>query len=224
MNNLPKRRRSRLPRKTQLRLIEHFVAGTTARTAADLLDLNRNTTTLYFHKLRETIALRLAEEGPFGGEVEMDESYFGGRRKGKRGRGAAGKIVVFGILKRGGRVYTAVPSDLKRSTIYPIIRQKVMPDSLVITDGLNLYDTLDASGFRHERVSHHETLVQVGSDGRIAHINGIENFWSQAKRHLRKYNGVPKAHFELFLKECEFRFNYGSPREQVRTLTRWHLI
>ena len=143
---MAKRRRSRLPRRTQLRLIEHFVAGTTARTAADLVGVNKNTAALYFHKLRETTAERIADESPFGGEVEIDESYFGGRRKGKRGRGAAGKTaagktVVFGLLKRGGRVYTAVPPDLKRETLLPIIRQRVEPDALVITDGLNVYET-----------------------------------------------------------------------------------
>ena len=115
-----------------------------------------------------------------------------------------------------------MPTDLKRETLLPIIRQRVEPDSLVITDGLNVYDTLDAEGFRHERVSHSETLVQYGPNGRAAHINGIENFWAQAKRHLRKYNGVPTGHFELFLKECEWRFNYGSPRELLKTLRRWH--
>jgi len=53
------------------------------------------------------------------------------------------------------------------------------------------------------------------------HINGIENFWNQAKRHLRKYNGIPKHHFHLFLKECEWRFNYGSPAKLFSTLKTW---
>ena len=215
-----KRRRSKLPRKKQLKLIEHFVAGTPARTAADLIGVNRNTAMLYYHKLRETICEHVAGESPFDGEIELDESYFGGRRKGKRGRGAAGKVVVFGILKRGGRVYTALPPDLKRSTLLPIIRQQVQPDSVVYTDGFSAYDTLDVAGFEHHRIDHSERLVSESG----AHINGIENFWSQAKRHLRRYNGVPKVHFELFLKECEWRFNYGSPKELVKTLTDWHLI
>ena len=224
------RRTSKLPRRLQLRLIEHFVAGTPARMAAQLVGVNRHTATLYYHKLRELITERIAHESPFGGEVEIDESYrrcciaVGGQRKGKRGRGAAGKVVVFGILKRGGRVYTAVPPDLKRTTLLPIIRQQVKPDSLVITDGFTSYDSLDAEGFNHERVGHEETLVTYDANGRAAHINGIENFWSQAKRHLRRYNGVPRAHFELFLKECEWRFNYGSPRELLKTLRRWTLI
>jgi transposase len=218
------RRKSKLPRATQRRLIEHFVAGTTARTAAQLVGVNKNTAALYYHKLREIIAERIADEGPFDGEVEIDESYFGGHRKGKRGRGAAGKVVVFGILKRGGRVYTAVPTDLKRATLMPIIRQRVEPDSVVYTDGLSVYDTLNASGFAHYRIDHGEGYVDYDANGRMAHINGIENFWSQAKRHLRRYNGIPKAHFELFLKECEWRFNYGPPRELLKTLLSWTLI
>ncbi|MEM6783631.1 MAG: IS1595 family transposase, partial [Bacteroidota bacterium] len=213
------RRRSRLPRTTQLRLLEHFVAGTTARTAAQLVGVNRNTSILYYHKLRELIAERIADESPFGGEVEIDESYFGGRRKGPRGRGAAGKVVVFGILKRGGRVYTAVPPNLKRSTLLPIIRALVEPESVVYTDGFTVYDTLNAAGFEHYRVNHQEGYVDYETgenNGRLAHINGIENFppadggsASQAKRHLRRYDGIPRGHFELFLKECEWRFNYG---------------
>ncbi len=218
------RRRSKLPRATQRRLIEHFVAGTTARTAADLVGVNRNSASLYYHKLREIIAERIADESPFDGEVEIDESYFGGHRKGKRGRGAAGKVVVFGILKRGGKVYTAVPANLKRATLLPIIRQRVEPESVVYTDGLSVYDTLDTSGFAHYRIDHREGYVDYDANGRVAHINGIENFWSQAKRHLRRYNGISKAHFELFLKECEWRFNYGPPRELLKTLLSWTVI
>ena len=93
------RRRSRLPISTQKRLLEHFVAGTPARSAAELVGVNRNTATLYYRKLREIIAEQIAHEAPVSGEIEVDESYFGGHRKGKRGRGAAGKVAVFGLLE-----------------------------------------------------------------------------------------------------------------------------
>jgi transposase len=103
------RRKSRLFPSIQLELLRLFVAGVPARTAAELTGVNRNTAILYFHKLRELIAEKLAEQTPFlDGEVEVDESYFGGRRKGKRGRGAAGKVPVFGLLKRGGLVHTVM--------------------------------------------------------------------------------------------------------------------
>ena len=86
------------------------MAGTTARCAAELIGVNRKTAGYYFHRLREIIAMQLEKESQevFGGEVEGDESYFGGTHKGKRGRGSDGKIPVFGLLKRGGRVYTKI--------------------------------------------------------------------------------------------------------------------
>ena len=103
-----KRRKSRLLPSIQKRLLEQFAAGVSARTAAELVGINRNTAILYFHKLREIIAEQMAAEAPFlAGEIEVDESYFGGVRKGKRGRGAGGKVPVFGLLKRGGRVSMA---------------------------------------------------------------------------------------------------------------------
>jgi len=212
------RRRSRLSVSVQRCLIEHFVAGVTARTAADLVGVNRHTATLYYHKLRELIAARLEQESPFElGEVEIDESYFGGHRKGKHGRGAAGKVPVFGLLKRGGRVYAAMIPDTKRTTLLPIIRDRVVPDSVVYTDAYSVYDILDVAGFRHFRIDHSTAHVAAGHN----HINGIENFWSQTKRHLRRYNGIPRAHFHLFLKECEWRFNERSARQRVALLTAW---
>ena len=122
-------RKSRLSKYKQGRLIEHFVAGTTARTAASLCSVNRKTAALYFLRLRKIIAYELEVETAdmFGGEIEVDESYFGGKRKGKRGRGAAGKIPVFGLLKRGGKVYTKTIPDASSATLTPIIKRKVFP-------------------------------------------------------------------------------------------------
>lgn len=199
------------------RLCEHFVAGTPARTAAQLVGVNKNTAALFFHRLREIIATRIEDESPIRGEVEVDECYFGGVRKGKRGRGAAGKVPVFGILKRGGRVYTKMIPDARAASIMPIIKAKVELDSVVYSDAFGTYDVLDVSGFHHHRINHRKAFA-LGSG---KHINGIENFWNQAKRHLRKYNGIPRHHFDLFLKECEWRFNYGPPAVLLRTLQTW---
>ena len=199
-----KRRRCKLSIYKQSKLLELYVAGVTARTASELSGVNRHSATLFYQKIREMIAYELENENPFDGEVEVDESYFGGGRKGNRGRGAAGKIPVFGILKRGGKVYTKVIVDASSESLIPLIKRKVMPDSIVYTDSWRAYDVLDVSEFHHYRINH----SQLFADKRN-HINGIENFWNQAKRHLRKYNGIPKQHFHLFLKECEFRFNVG---------------
>ncbi|MWQ21628.1 IS1595 family transposase, partial [Glaesserella parasuis] len=152
----------------------------------------------------------------FDGQIELDESYFGGHRKGKRGRGAAGKVAVFGILKRQGKVFTVVVNDTKITTLMPVMSRKIKPDSWVYTDTYRSYDALDVSEFHHERINHSE-LFAVKQN----HINGIENFWSQAKRILRKYNGIDRKSFPLFLKEYEFRFNFGTPKEQLKTLRKW---
>ncbi len=172
----------------------------------------------YFHRLREIIAfeLELAEQEIFGGEIEVDESYFGGKRKGKRGRGAGGKTLVFGLLKHGGKVYTKIIPNASSKVLYPIIERKVVPDSIVYSDCWRGYNVLDTSEFKHYRINHSKLFANGYN-----HINGIENFWNQAKRHMRKFNGVPKAHFDLFLKECEWRFNNPDPLTQKRLLTQW---
>ncbi len=211
-------RKSRLSQQKQVRLIEHFVAGTTARCAADLIGVNRNTAAYYFQRLREIIAYELEQVSHevFEGEIEVDESYFGGARKGNRGRGAAGKVPVFWLLKRGGKVYTKIIADASGATLMPIIERKVIPDSIVYSDCWTGYHALDVSDFKHVRINHSKLFA----NGRN-HINGIENFWNQAKRHLRKFNGVPTAHFGLFLKECEWRFNNPAPQAQLAQLKQW---
>jgi transposase len=208
--------RCKLSKNKQLRLLEFFVAEVTARAAADLTDMNYHTVRLFYQKIRKLIAEKIQDHVPFSGEIEVDESYFGGVRKGKRGRGAAGKIPVFGILKRGGKVYTQMIHNTRSHTLMPIMREKIAPDSIVYTDQYRSYNVLDVSEFKHFRINHSERFVKAGN-----HINGIENFWNQAKRILRKYNGIPKNSFYYFLKECEFRFNYGTHQQQLKTLKAW---
>lgn len=209
-------RKSRLSEYKQKRLIELFVAGSTARTAASLVGVNSKTAVYYFQRLREIIYLHNDTSEQFAGEVEVDESYFGGSRKGKRGRGAAGKVPVFGLLKRNGKVYTVMIPDAKTKTLMPIIREKVKPDSIVYSDFWRGYNALDISEFKHYRINHSELFADKHN-----HINGIENFWNQAKRHLRKFNGIPREHFHLFLKECEWRFNNSDPKTQLKQLNQW---
>jgi len=209
-------RKSRLSKQKQDKLIEHFVAGTTARTAAGLAGVNKTTAAYYFHRLRELVYQATEDEMPFGGEVEVDESYFGGKRKGKRGRGAAGKVPVFGLLKRGGKVFAKVIPDAKSKTLKNIIDNKVVPDSIVYSDTFRSYNVLDVSEFKHYRINHSKLFADKKN-----HINGIENFWNQAKRHMRKFNGVPKDHFPLFLKECEWRFNNPNPQIQLKQIKQW---
>ena len=211
-------RKIRLSRDIQGRLIEHFVAGATARCAASLVCINFKSAAYYFQRLREIIAYQIEQESSevFGGEIEVDESYFGGRRKGKRGRGAGGKVPVFGLLKRGGRVYTKIIPDASSATLLPIIERKVIPDSIVYSDCWRGYNVLDVGDFKHLRINHSVVFAEGKN-----HINGIENFWNQAKRHMRKFNGVPRQNFALFLKECEWRVNNPNPQTQLNQLKQW---
>ena len=161
-------KKSRLSRHKQDRLVEHFVAGTTARCAASLVGVNFKTSAYYFHRLREIIAYNREEEADmvFSGEIEVDESYFGGKGKGKRGRGAAGKVPVFGLLKRGGKVYTKVIADASSATLYPIIERKVVPDSIVYSDCWRGYNVLDVSAFKHFRINSLQTRQTTSMESR----------------------------------------------------------
>ena len=206
----------KLSKRVQKKLLEFFVLQVTARSAANILRIQPNSAILFYRKIRMVIShhLVLAADEVFDGSVELDESCFGGRCKGRLGRGAAGKVVVFfGILKRNGRVYTVVVDNAKSDTLIRVIKKKIMPDSIVYTDSLSSYDKLDVSGFIHYPINHSKEFAN-----RQNHINGIENFWNQAKRHLRKFNGIPKEHFELYLKECEWRFNQGEIKVQISIL------
>lgn len=205
----------KLSKKIQFKLLEFFVLEVTARSAADLLGIHPNSAALFYTKIRKIVAWHLEQEAleVFDGEIELDESYFGGTRKGKRGRGAAGKVIVFGLLKCNGKVCTVIIPDTKSTTLMPVISKKITPDSIVYTDHGHSYNALDIAGFSHYRINHSSHFANGHND-----INGIENFWNQAKRTLRKYNGIHTDSFHLFIKECEFRFNYGGPKQQLKTL------
>jgi transposase len=126
-------------------------------------------------------------------------------------------VAVFGLLKRGGKVFTAIIPNAKTETLLPIIKEKVKPDSIVYTDTWRSYNALDVSDFHHERINHSVEFADEKN-----HINGIENFWNQAKRHLRKFNGIQPASFYWFLKECEWRFNGGNNQRLLRQLGCWY--
>lgn len=141
-------------------------------------------------------------QGMLDGEIELDEAYFGGRRKGNRGRGAAGKVPVFGILERDGLVHVNVVPDVSATTLLKLTVKKVRRGSVVYTDKFRSYDSLMFCGYRHLKVDHGKYF----SSGKV-YINGLEGFWSWAKERFIKHHGVSKAYFPLYLKELEFRYN-----------------
>ena len=185
-------------------ILKYFCADETAQKTALYTRVNRNTINKIFYKLRIRIAQESLKKTPEQGEFELDESYFGARRvKGKKGRGAAGKTPVFGLLKRGGNVYVNVVNNCSKASLMPIIEGKILEGSTIHTDGWKAYDGLILNGYTHHRVYHSKDEFARGK----SHVNGIESFWSFSKRRLRKLNGVRSDKFHLHLKECEWRWN-----------------
>jgi len=199
-------KRSRISEAKFREFIRHFSLDLDAHKIAFLTSLNRNTVNRYLLLIRKRIAEFCEQSSPFHGEIEVDESYFGARCiRGKRGRGAYGKRSVFGILQRGGQVYTEIVPDCARKTLQAIIRGRVEPDSVIHSDSWRGYGGLvDLEYKKHYRIHHGKDQFANGK----RHINGIESFWSYSKRRLMKFHGIPRSTFYLHLKECEFRFNY----------------
>ncbi|MDD5055514.1 MAG: IS1595 family transposase [Candidatus Peribacteraceae bacterium] len=188
------------------KIIRCFCIDIDASKTAKLLGFNRKTANRYFLLFRHAIYRFQTEQlRLFVGKVELDESYFGGKRRrgvpGKRGRGTS-KQPVFGIFERGGSVFTEIIPDCRKQTLQEVITGKVSPDAVVISDEWRGYDGLVDVGYdRHYRITHSKHFSKNG-----VHINGIESFWSFTKRRLAKFNGV-KVNFPLHLKECEWRWN-----------------
>ncbi|SEU01704.1 IS1595 family transposase [Hymenobacter actinosclerus] len=187
-------------------LLRLFALDLTASDTARLTGLSVRAVNDIYLLLRHRLLAWSPVPAELGGAVELDESYFGPRRvRGKRGRGASGKTIVFGLFKRGGQVYTEIVPDCSKKTLQAIIRGKIDVAAMVNTDGWRGYDGLVDVGFdRHFRVRHGQDEFVGGA----SHINGIESFWSFAKARLQQFKGVPKHTFLLHLKESEFRFNH----------------
>lgn len=187
------------------KIIKCFCEDVDATRTSKLLQINRNTINRYFNIFR--LAILWANQPKnikISGEFELDESYFGAKRvRGKKGRGAAGKTPVFGLLKRDGKVLVEIVQNCSKSQLMPIIQGHILEGSTIHTDGWKAYDGLVLNGYTHYRVFHsHDEFVRGKS-----HVNGIESFWSYAKRRLAKFNGLTDKYFYLHLKECEWRFN-----------------
>ena len=186
-------------------ILKYFSLDFTATNTSKITGISRNTINKIFNEIRQHLfANNLNLQNKDNGEFELDESYCGAKRvRGKRGRGAAGKTPVFGLLKRDGKVYVEVVKNCTREQVLPIIQGKILEGSTINTDGWKAYDGLVLNGYTHHRVFHSHSEFARGK----CHVNGIESFWSYCKRRLAKFNGLTDEKFILHLKECEFRFN-----------------
>jgi transposase len=199
-------RRLRISSVSWLLLIKLFELEVSARKSSIQLGLSYPTTLKGFDILRSVILRELSRSDDIlRGEIEADESYFGGKRKGKRGRGAGGKTIVFGILERGGKVAVNIIKDVSAETLINETVTKVRRGSIVYTDKWKGYDSLMFCGYRHLNIDHGFKFKQ----GKVC-INGVEGFWSFAKERLIKHHGISKNKFLFYIKEMEWRYNNRS--------------
>jgi transposase len=147
-------------------------------------------------------------DGKLTRKVEVDEAYFGGRRKGGAGRPMSGdkhgKQTVVGIAQREGRVKAVLADDAKMSTLNGIVKEHVLPGAIVFTDDWTGYNGLEARGYQHHRINH-SAKIYVSGD---VHTNTIEGFWSLVKRGLGGvYHNVGRHYLQSYLNEYSFRYN-----------------
>ena len=186
-----------------LSLIKLFELELSVRKMAQQMDLAYNTVYQAVRKIRCAILAHAPGANDLmAGEIELDECYFGGRRKGNRGRGATGKVPVFGILERNGKVLVTAVPNVSAETLIGLTVKTVRNGSIVYTDKFRSYDSLMFCGYRHLKIDHSKRFTS----GKV-YINGLEGFWSWAKERLIKHHGVSKQNFPLYLKELEFRYN-----------------
>ncbi len=141
---------------------------------------------------------------PLCGTVEVDETLAGGKKPGKRGRGAAGKTVVFGMLERSGNVATHVVPNVKRKTLYPLINSSIAKGSTIHSDELRTYATLATQGYQHETINHGRGEYARGG----VHVNSLEGFWSQLKRSINgTYHAVSPKYLQQYVNEFSYRYN-----------------
>lgn len=184
------------------RLVEFFCLGVPAYRLRFQVPLNLKSIQRFYGLMRLCIYHTLTQDLiELTGLIEMDETMFGGKRSGKRGWGAEGKVIVFGMYKRNGLVVTFPVSTRSRHELLSIIETHTKPGSLYYTDDWHAYTTLSVRG------NHVVITKDKGVPKGRSHINSIEGFWSYAKHWLYQYRGVPKHNFPLYLKEIEWRFN-----------------
>ena len=186
-----------------LSLVKLFELSTSARKASQEVHLSYKTTLRAYDVIRRAIVEELAKNDDIlKGELEADEAYFGGKRKGKRGRGAGGKTIVYGILERGGRVSVSIVQDVSAESLMTETVKRVRRGSIVYTDKWRGYDSLMFCGYKHLNIDHRYKFKQ----GKV-YINGIEGFWAFAKERLIKHHGISRKKFIYYIKEMEWRYN-----------------
>lgn len=180
---------------------------TTTRSGVSAKELQRQLGVTYKcawrmgHEIRKHMGF-VDGDTPLSGDVEIDETYIGGHRKG--GQGGKGKTVLFGMLDRDGDVVTKVVKDRTVNTLYPIITDNIELGSMIYTDEHRAYKSLGTSGYKHEAVNHSAKEYARGA----CHTNTIESYWSRLKLSIRgTHVHVSGKHLDKYADEFEYRFN-----------------
>jgi transposase-like protein/ribosomal protein L24E len=156
---------------------------------------------------RQVRRLMAEDVNPLCGHVEVDETYIGGKRQGKRGRGAAGKSVVMGMVERNGNAIAQVVPNVKTNTLLPMIEKRVARENktIVFTDELPSYNNVERLGYAHEIVQHAAKQYVSG----IAHVNTCEALWSTIKRGIDGVNhSVSPLYLQSYLDSYVYRYNH----------------
>jgi transposase len=192
-------------------LMSSTKTGISAKQLQRELGVTYKTAWRMFKEIRKLMA---EDVNPLTGQVEVDESYFGGKSEGKRGRGASGKTVVMGIVERNGSAITKVIPDVKAKTLLPMIEAKVAKEgkTIVFTDELPSYNHVERLGYAHEIVQHAAKQYVRG----IAHVNTVESLWSTIKRGINGVNhSVSPLYLQSYLDSYIFRYNHRKDEQPM---------
>ena len=197
--------KSATPLKTWLEAMYWMSTTRSGRSAKELQRITGVTYKTAWRMFKQIRSLLDEDTKPLTGEVEVDETYVGGVRHGKRGRGAEGKSKVLGATQRQGKVIANVVPDVKRHTLVPFMIRNVNRDATLFTDEFPSYDTMARIGYRHLRIRHHDKEYARGK----VHTNSIEGFWSLVKRGISGvYHSVSPAYLQSYINEYSFRYNH----------------
>ena len=188
----------------EIAILQGFYQLHPAYRLAQDFGIDVNMVTRVYQRLREVLFYLTELEGEkLKGEIGLNEAYFGERCKGKRGRAAAGKRVVFRLLERESRVYTKVVESMSVEELMKHIQAKTRKGSVYLTDAFRGYQSLKRYR-KHHTINHSRAFVSQRYPRN--HMNGIEGFWSYAKHILYQYRGISN------LKEIEYRFKHRTKK------------
>lgn len=210
--------------KTHVPLVKWFYAiylFTTTRHGVPAKELERQLGVSYptafrmSHEIRKYMA-RVDGDPTLGGHCEADETFIGGRQHGRGPGRGTNKMIVLGMLERGGDVITRVVPEVSRYSLFPHIERNIEKGSTISTDQLGVYAKLPTLGYKHGAVDHSKEEWVRGPH----HTNSLEGFWSQLKRSIRgTHVHVSAKYLANYCREFEFRYNLRhSPQMMFRKL------